>query len=217
MKGKSREITTKSTVGKNTMQLTSKFTVKPTSKQETVLRDLSEHCRLLYNFSLFERNFLYEQYGLSVSYRDQQNGLPQLKQLFPRYKQVYSKVLQMTLKKLDGSFKSFFSLVKNGAETARPPAYRGKNYFFTLCYNQSGFKITRDTVTLSHKHSDKVALTFAVPFDFTAHVIVQIELHRDRQGRYWLSVVHEFEEPDYVDNGLYQAKERGRDMVVSID
>lgn len=91
------------------MQLTSKFTIKPKAKQETVLRDLSEHCRLLYNFSLFERKFLYGQYGLKITYQDQQNGLPRLKKQFPRYKQVYSKVLQLTLRKLDDSFKSFYA------------------------------------------------------------------------------------------------------------
>jgi hypothetical protein len=34
--------------------------------------------------------------------------LPLLKKLFPRYQQVYSKVLQMTLKKLDGAYRAFF-------------------------------------------------------------------------------------------------------------
>ncbi|MHA2296404.1 MAG: RNA-guided endonuclease InsQ/TnpB family protein [Candidatus Hodarchaeales archaeon] len=209
MRGNSWETTTKIRVGKGIMQLASKFTVKPTAAQEIVLRDLSENCRLLYNFSLFERKFLYEQYGLNITYKQQQNGLPLLKKQFPRYKQVYSKVLQMTLNKLDSSFKSFFGLLKNGDSAARPPNYRGISHFFTLCYNQSGFRITRDTITLSHKHPDKVALTFAVPFDFTNHAIVQIDLHRDRRGLYWLSVVHEFEEPDHVDNGLYQAFDLG--------
>ncbi|MFW9994378.1 MAG: RNA-guided endonuclease InsQ/TnpB family protein [Candidatus Odinarchaeota archaeon] len=211
MRGNSQADTTKIAEGTGGMQLTSKFTINPTAKQENVLRDLSENCRLLYNFSLFERKFLHEQHGLSVSYQDQQNGLPQLKKLFPRYQQVYSKVLQMTLKKLDGSFKSFYGLVKNGDTAARPPGYRGKSHFFTLCYNQSGFKIDKDTITLSHKHPDKVVLAFAVPFDFTEHVIVQIDLHRDYKRRYWLSVVYEFEEPEYVDNGLYQAFDLGTD------
>ena len=199
------------------MQLTSKFTIKPAVTQETVLRDLSESCRLLYNFALFERQFLYEHHGLKITYLQQQNGLPLLKKQFPRYRQVYSKVLQMTLKKLDGSFKSFFALLKNGDANARPPRYRGRDHFFTLCYNQSGFKIAKDTITLSHKHPGKVALTFAVPFDFTQHDIKQIDLYRDQLGRYWLSVVHEFAEPEYADNGLYQAFDLGLNEHVAVN
>jgi putative transposase len=55
---------------------------------------------------------------------------------------VYSKVLQSVLKRLDANYKSFFSLKKNGDETAKPPKFRGKGYFFTMTYNQSGFEIT---------------------------------------------------------------------------
>ncbi|MGV9206362.1 MAG: hypothetical protein ACOC44_20340 [Promethearchaeia archaeon] len=42
------------------------------------------------------------------------------------------KVLQMTLRKLDGNYKSFFVLWKNGDKNARPPKYKGKNFFMTV-------------------------------------------------------------------------------------
>ncbi|MFX0183970.1 MAG: helix-turn-helix domain-containing protein [Candidatus Hodarchaeota archaeon] len=84
--------------------LTWKFTVIPILQQEAVLWELSETCRLLYNHALAKRKFLYDTYNYCVTYREQQNALPQLKKLFPRYRQVYSKVLQMTLKKLDATF-----------------------------------------------------------------------------------------------------------------
>ncbi|MHA2244912.1 MAG: helix-turn-helix domain-containing protein, partial [Candidatus Hodarchaeales archaeon] len=83
--------------------LTWKFTVIPTQQQEEVLWELSETCRLLYNHALAERKYLYDNYNYFITYREQQNALPQVKKLFPRYKQVYSKVLQMTLKKLDAA------------------------------------------------------------------------------------------------------------------
>ncbi|MFX1250256.1 MAG: RNA-guided endonuclease TnpB family protein, partial [Promethearchaeota archaeon] len=71
-------------------------------------------CRRLYNQALAERRFLYQHYNVQVSYVEQQNGLPQLKQVCPDYQQVYSKVLQMTLKKLDAAYKSYLGLVKQG-------------------------------------------------------------------------------------------------------
>lgn len=51
-------------------------------------------------------------------------------------------MLQSVLKKLDANYKSLFSLRKNGEENAKPPKFRGKDYFFTMTYNQSGFEIT---------------------------------------------------------------------------
>ncbi|WP_292484325.1 helix-turn-helix domain-containing protein [Methanohalobium sp.] len=102
---------------------------------------LSEKCRLLYNFALAERKDAYKN-NIKISYSKQQNDFPQIKEQYPEYKWVYSKVLQSILKKLDANYKSLFSLRKNGEENAKPPKFRGKDYFFTMTYNQSGFEIT---------------------------------------------------------------------------
>ena len=118
---------------------TYKIQVYPTEEQQKVLWVLSEKCRLLYNFALAERKDDWnENKALSskkreyIRYIDQQNQLPAFKREYPDYGWVYSKVLQMTLKKLDTAYKSFFSLIKNGDNTARPPRFRGKDYFL-LC------------------------------------------------------------------------------------
>ena len=60
----------------------------------------------------------------------------------------------MTLRTLDANFKSFFSLWKNGHKDARPPKYKGKKYFTTLKYNQSGFKLKNGYIQFSHKYND---------------------------------------------------------------
>jgi putative transposase len=190
--------------------LTQKVAINPTVEQQQVLQELSETCRLLYNHALAERKFLYTNYQLTLSYTEQQNSLPSLKNNFHRYQQVYSKVLQMTLRKLDCAFKAFFGLRKNGDSTARLPTFRGKNYFFTLCYNQSGFKITPTMIDFSHKHPSKEPLVFPVPFDFTAKKVKQIEIFQDRYDkRFYLAVTYEQEEPPYIDNGRYQAFDLG--------
>ncbi len=190
--------------------LTWKFTINPSKKQEEILWELSETCRVLYNHALDERKFLYDAYNYSVSYRDQQNALPQLKKQYPRYNIVYSKVLQMTLKKLDGAFQAFFGLRKNGDRAAKIPSFRGKKYFFTLCYNQSGFKITDQTIHFSHKHPCNTKLTFSVPFNFTSYQIKQIELFFNRHDKkFYLTVTYDQPEPPFEDNGLYQAFDLG--------
>ena len=156
---------------KNKMFHTYKIQVYPTEQQQKVLWVLSEKCRLLYNLALAERKknwnenkALFSKERKYVLYIDQQNQLPALKKKHPEYGWVYSKVLQMTLKKLDTAYKSFFSLIKNGNNTARPPRFRGKDYFFTLCYNQSGFKYHENSINLSHKHPSQADLTFELTF-----------------------------------------------------
>jgi putative transposase len=116
----------------------------------------------------------------------------------------------MTLKKLDAAYKSFFGLLKSGDNTARPPTFRGKDYFFTLCYNQSGFSITKQTIRFSHKYPNKTELIFPVPFDFTTKKVKQIEIFQDHYDKqFYLTVTFEHEDPPFIDNGLYQAFDLG--------
>ncbi|MDG6218670.1 MAG: helix-turn-helix domain-containing protein, partial [Candidatus Thermoplasmatota archaeon] len=103
------------------MQLTQQIRIQPTKEQEQVLWDLSEKCRLIYNFALKERKDTFKKEKKTVTYIDQQNQLPKIKEQYPEYKWVYSKVLQYTLRTLDADFKSFFKLWKNGWKEARPP------------------------------------------------------------------------------------------------
>ncbi|MFX0065816.1 MAG: RNA-guided endonuclease InsQ/TnpB family protein [Candidatus Hermodarchaeota archaeon] len=113
------------------MQLTIKWQIYPTKDQQEVLWDLADICRRVYNLALFERQYVYEQYGARIRYTDQQNALPLFKQVFPELKQVYSKTLQMVLRRLDNNFKSFFALRREGNASARPPRYRSSQFFFT--------------------------------------------------------------------------------------
>ncbi|WP_321416694.1 helix-turn-helix domain-containing protein [uncultured Methanomethylovorans sp.] len=123
------------------MQLTLPIKIDVTPEQESVLWDLSEKCRFVYNFGLQERQDAYKN-KIKIGYRKQQDDLPKIKQKYPEYKWVYSKVLQGTLKYLDNDYKSFFNLKKNKDIKARPPGFKGKKYFTTMIYNQSGFEIS---------------------------------------------------------------------------
>lgn len=185
------------------MQLTQKIEVHPTKDQESILWILSNQCRLLYNFSLKERLG-----NEDITYINQQNRLPQLKKQYPAYAQVYSKVLQMTLKTLDANLKSYVELSKVD-DTANPPRFRGYKYFFTLKYNQSGFKIKDGWLILSHK-VNKDLLKFRIPEKFCYDKIYQIDIYQDKLSRkYFASIVYDYHEPEYVDNGVYQAIDIG--------
>lgn len=197
------------------MQLTQKIKVKPTEEQKKVLWDLSEKCRLVYNFGLEERKKNWKENKDKtkdkrsyISYTDQQNKLPKIKEEYPEYKWVYSKVLQMVLRKLDSNFKSFFALKKNGDKDANPPKFRGKKYFTTMCYNQSGFKLEEGHVELSHKHPSNIDLKFEIPEKFIFEEVYQVSIYQ-KDNDFYISIVYKKQEKEYVDNGKYQAFDLG--------
>jgi putative transposase len=201
------------------MQLTKKVKINPTPEQVDVLWKLSEQCRLLYNFALAERKTVWDTEKRSVKYIEQQNQLPELKEKYPNYNMVYSKVLQGTLKKLDSNYRSFFALKKNGDQKAQPPRFRGEKYFMTLIYNQSGFKIKNGRVIFSHKVND-VPLSFEIGADFDSLNIKQLEIYNNdpykARGDFYVSVVCDTEPTkEYVDNNLYQAIDLGVTKIVT--
>lgn len=65
------------------------------------------HCGL-YNAALANRRTQYKKFGHSVNYFEQQNSLPEFKQVWPEYAELGSQTLQATLKRVDFAFKRFF-------------------------------------------------------------------------------------------------------------
>jgi putative transposase len=199
--------------------LTQKIRITPTPKQEQILWNLSEKCRLLYNFALAERRQNWKTNRRKpkterryITYTMQQNALPVRKDQFPEYKWVYSKDLQMTLRRLDSDYKSFYARWKKGDKQARPPRFKGKNFFTTLCYNQSGFTIDIEqrTITFAHRHPSGVVLDFALPLlPPLEGKIKQVEIFLDTKNQWFLAITISAKVPRFMDNGLYQAIDLG--------
>ncbi|WP_197050630.1 RNA-guided endonuclease TnpB family protein [Methanobacterium sp. SMA-27] len=191
--------------------LTQKIRIFP--DKEEVLWFLSEHCRLLYNFALSERKTAWKENNESITYTMQQNQLPELKKKYSKYGMVYSKVLQMTLCTLDANFKSFFSLYKKGHKDARPPKYKGKKYFTTLKYNQSGFKLKKGYIQFSHKYKD-TPLIFKIPEKFSFKKVKEVQIFQ-KKNQYYISITHKPTQKQYNDNGKYQAIDLGITKIVT--
>lgn len=189
------------------MQLSYKTQIYPTPEQKEVLWALSDRCRLLYNFALQERINEWEINNKRIGYNKQQNDLPYLKKKYYQYEQVYSKVLQTTLRKLDGAYETFFTLRKNGDKTAMIPGFRGKNYFFTMNYNQSGFKVSRDKIMFSQYYNENVNLEFDIDIP-ELNNIAQVEII-ENNNKYFVSITYDAITTDYIDNELYQAWDLG--------
>ena len=89
--------------------------------------------RELYNNALEERRNAYRDNGVKISYIDQQNALPALKQKRPELIPLDSQALQETLRKLDRAFKAFFRRVSSGQKSGYP-RFKGKDRFQPFTY-----------------------------------------------------------------------------------
>lgn len=80
---------------------------------------------------------------------DLMNALPKLKKRFPELADYNSKAAQVIAKQIDGSYRSFFRLHKNGDQKARPPQAIALDKMVSLTFNQSGWSFRKDTIKFS--------------------------------------------------------------------
>lgn len=126
-----------------------KFRLYPTIKQEELLVNNINVCRWVYN------KFIdYCKKG-SVSRFDLNYYLTELKQEEPWLNSYHSKMLQMVSTQISGSQKGLKMLKENGRKTGNIRFARYGEYR-TMTYNQSGFKIENEKLTLSKIGSIKI-------------------------------------------------------------
>ncbi len=85
------------------------FRLYPTNQVE---QKLYYHQRLhkeLYNAAVYNRKTQYQKFGHSVDYFEQQDCLPDFKEVWVEYKEINSQALQATLKRVDYAFQRFFA------------------------------------------------------------------------------------------------------------
>ena len=130
-------------------------------KQAEKLQWTLDRMRELYNAALQERRDAYEMTVKrhpnlydedtrkqltrthAISYEQQADQLPAIKELREDYTLIHSQVLQETLHRVKKAFDGFFRRVKEG-KTAGYPRFKGKDHFDSFCYPQSGFSLTQD-------------------------------------------------------------------------
>src|SRR6266481_8076931 len=93
-----------------------KFRLYPTKKQAQVLQWTLDRARELYNAALQERRDAYRMAGTSITYYDQANQLPEIKDIREEYNDIHSQVLQDVLRRVKKAFDNFFRRCKNGEE-----------------------------------------------------------------------------------------------------
>ena len=142
-----------------------KFRLYPTRKQIQALTWTLDRCRELYNAALQERRDAYRMVGKSITYYDQANQLPEIKQDREEYQDIHSQVLQDVLRKAEKAFKAFFARCKHGAAPGFP-RYKGRNRFDSFTYPQGGYSVTHDNRVCLSKIGE-----------------ISVKLHREIKGR----------------------------------
>lgn len=132
------------------MQVTYKFRLYPSRQQEQKLLWTLGKCRFVYNQMLARQNG-----QKNLNKYELKRQLPLLKQKHPDLKGVYSQVLQNEVYRLFWNLKSLSQLKKNGRKVGRL-RFKGKGWFKTFTYPQSGFKIVETSKRLNTLHLSKI-------------------------------------------------------------
>jgi len=136
-----------------------KYRLRTSQTVEQQLDRTLSLCRYLYNGALQERRDAYKIARKSISYVDQANQLPDIKEVCPEYQSVYSQVLQETLGRVKKAFDGFFRRVKRNNGKAGYPRFRGANRYDSFTYPQGGWKLDGDKLWLSKIGSVRLRLS----------------------------------------------------------
>tara|TARA_Y100000310_G_scaffold336426_1_gene420945 strand:+ start:89 stop:1225 length:1137 start_codon:yes stop_codon:yes gene_type:complete len=127
-----------------------KLRLYPNKEQVNKLEFALEMCRRTYNFLLSELNAQVE-----IDKSQIQGILPDLKIVEPELKQIYSKTLQYECYRLFSNLSALRQLKQNKKKVGRL-RYKGKNWFKTINYNQSGFKLINTNKRYDLLHLSKI-------------------------------------------------------------
>ncbi len=123
--------------------LATKYRLYPNKEQIERLEFALDTCRQAYNMMLGELN------GQVVIDKSQiQAMLPDMKICEPRFKEVYSKTLQYECYRLFSNLSALKVLKQNKKKVGRL-RFKGKGWFKTINYNQSGFSLENNKLYLS--------------------------------------------------------------------
>jgi putative transposase len=120
-----------------------KVQLYPTKTHTERLNSTLSLCRELYNAALSHRIEAWKKAQHSVTYLEQQDSLPEIKEAIPESQAVYSQVLQDVLRRLDRNFKAPFRRRNNGEEPDFP-RFKGKSWYKSFTYPQSGWSFIGD-------------------------------------------------------------------------
>ena len=166
-----------------------KFRIYPSKTVQATLQEHLELCRWLYNRLLFELNKAKEE-GRKLKQTDTQALIVKLKQENLELRKVYSKVLQMVNYQLWSNIKALAKLKKNGKKVGKL-RYKGKGWFKTLNFNQSGFNIDFENNKLILSKIGSIPIKLHRPINGEIKGVI---VKKERSGK-WYAIVQAEDEP----------------------
>jgi putative transposase len=139
------------------MRKTYKYRLYPTKLQITKMNNIFELTRWVYNETLALRKNAWESDKKSISLYGTAKKLPDWKTNKPELNEVFSQVLQNAQIRVDLAFKAFWRRCKAG-EAPGFPRFKGKGWYDSITYPQSGFRLHQDGVYLSKIDRVKIVL-----------------------------------------------------------
>jgi putative transposase len=146
------------------------------------MNDILDLCRWTYNQTLAYRKNLWETEQKNTSKYDSHYLLPIWKQERPELKNVFSQVLQNVQERVDLAFQAFFRRVK-AHENPGYPRFKGKGWYDSFTYLQSGFGLKNDKILWLSKIGEiKINLHRKIE-----GVIKRLTVNRSTRGKWYVS------------------------------
>jgi putative transposase len=125
-----------------------RYRLKPTKKQVAILNRQLDLCRWTYNQTLALRKNAWEDEEKNIGYYESKRYIAIWKQDKPELSEVHSHVLQDVSMRVDLAFQAFFRRIRNGEEPGFP-RFKGKNWYDSFTYFETGFKVKGNVLWLS--------------------------------------------------------------------
>lgn len=166
-------------------KITHRFRLYPNKQTEKRMLETLDICRQAYNVLLAELN------NQKIIDKPQIQGtIPDMKICESKFRKVYSKTLQYECYRLFSNLKALAKTKEKGRRVGRL-RFKGKNWFKTFTYNQSGFKLIQAEKRCQTLHLSKIG---EIPIRCHRNIkgtIKQITIKREASGRWFASVIEE--------------------------
>ena len=176
------------------MRRTFKYRLYPTKLQITKMNNILELTRWVYNETLALRKKAWESEKKPIGLYDTQKELTKWKEQKPELYGVLAQALQNAQVRVDLAFKAYFRRCKSG-EKPGYPRFKGKGWYDSITYPQSGFRLHPDGVYLSK--IDRVKIVLHRPIEGK---IKTCTIKRTSTGKWYVYFSCEVERPKLFPN-----------------
>jgi len=164
---------------------TYKFRLYPTKENEKKLLWTLDKCRYVYNFLLGELSS-----QKVIDKAQLQEMIVDIKRVEPELQGVYSKVLQYENYRLFSNLRSLSQTKKKGRKVGSL-RFKGKNWFKTFSYNQSGFAVIENNTRFDKLWLSKIGEIPMIVHRKIEGKIKQVTIKHVASGKWFALVISE--------------------------